>query len=183
MNGYGAQAYKAVSVDTGIGSGDPHQLVLMLYDGAIEALRMAFGHMKAGRVAEKGQCIGKAIRIIDEGLRISLDKSAGGELALRLSNLYEYMTMRLLQANLRNDASGLVEVAKLLGELREAWSQIKVAAPESGPGAGRPASPTAPASPAQAADAAPTGEPQRGRAPRFLDATYPAPLGRLATSA
>ena len=125
MTGFGAQAYKAVSVDTGISSGDPHQLVLMLYDGALESLRLAFGHLKAGRVADKGQAISKAIRIIDEGLKVSLDRSAGGALALRLLDLYDYMVMKLLQANLRNDDRALAEVGRLLTELREAWAAIK----------------------------------------------------------
>lgn len=125
MSGYGVKAYSKVSVESGVVSGDPHQLVLMLYDGAIAALREAFGHLKAGRVSDKGQAITKAIRIVDEGLRVSLDKSTGGPLAAQLSDLYEYMTLRLLQANLRNDASGLVEVAKLLDDLRSAWAQMR----------------------------------------------------------
>lgn len=125
MAGFGAQAYKRVSVDTGVAGGDPHDLVLMLYDGAISAARQALGHMQAGRIAEKASALSKATRIVDEGLKVSLDKTAGGQLAQRLSDLYEYMTMRLLQANLRNDVSGLTEVLALLEDLRGAWAQIR----------------------------------------------------------
>lgn len=151
MTGFGAQAYKAVSVDTGIGSGDPHQLVLMLYDGAIESLRQAFGHLKAGRVADKGQAISKAIRIIDEGLKVSLDRNAGGQLALRLLDLYDYMVMRLLQANVRNDERALAEVGRLLTELRDAWASIKP-----GAAATSAAPATVAAAPAAVMDAVPT---------------------------
>ncbi len=129
MAGFGAQAYKRVSVDTGVAGGDPHDLVLMLYDGAISAARQALGHMQAGRIAEKAAALSKATRIVDEGLKISLDRTAGGQLAQRLSDLYEYMTMRLLQANLRNDVSGLTEVLALLEDLRGAWAQIRKPAP------------------------------------------------------
>jgi|GEM_PF-61755 len=125
MTGFGAQAYKRVSVDTGVAGGDSRALVLMLYDGAIAAVRLALGHMQAGRIADKAAALSKAIRIIDEGLRVSLDPTAGGQLAQRLSDLYEYMTMRLLQANLRNDMSGLTETLKLLEDLRAAWASIR----------------------------------------------------------
>ncbi len=127
MTAFGAQAYKKVSVDTGVSSGDPHQLILMLYDGAIAATHAAIGHLQAGRVADKGAAVGKALRIIEEGLKASLDTKAGGQLAFRLSDLYDYMLMRLLQGNLRNDPDALQEVIKLMNDLRGAWAQIKPA--------------------------------------------------------
>jgi flagellar protein FliS len=67
------------------------------------------------------------VRIVDEGLKASLDTRGGGPLAVRLQELYGFITMRLLQGNLRNDPHKLEEAAKLLGELRAAWSQIKPA--------------------------------------------------------
>lgn len=125
MNGFGQQAYRAMAVEGGVGVADPHALVLMLYDGALEALRLAEGHLAAGRIAEKGAALGKAVRILEEGLKASLDRASGGQLASRLLELYDYITMRLLQANLRNDRNALIEVAHLLTELRSAWVQIK----------------------------------------------------------
>jgi flagellar protein FliS len=112
-------------VDSGVRQGDPHQLILMLYDGVLAAIHEARGHLAAKRVAAKGAAIGKAVRIVDEGLKASLDTRAGGQLAFRLLDLYDYAVMRLLQANLRNDETALTEIAGLLGNLREAWSQIR----------------------------------------------------------
>ena len=63
--------------------------------------------------------------IIDEGLKASLDKSAGGELAQNLSSLYDYMSQRLLIANLKNDVAALDEVSNLLTELKGAWEAIR----------------------------------------------------------
>lgn len=123
----------------------------MLYDGAISAARQALGHMQAGRIADKAAALYRATRIVDEGLKVSLDKSAGGQLAQRLSDLYEYMTMRLLQANLRNDVSGLTEVLALLEDLRGAWAQI--GKPAAGSSAAATAA-TARAAPATASAAA-----------------------------
>jgi flagellar secretion chaperone FliS len=181
MAGFGAQAYKRVSVDTGVAGGDPHDLVLMLYDGAISAARQALGHMQAGRIAEKAAALSKATRIVDEGLKISLDKTAGGQLAQRLSDLYEYMTMRLLQANLRNDVSGLTEVLALLEDLRGAWAQIRKPAAGSAADAARAAASAPQAMPATspaAAIASGAPLPSAPAVPAAFAAPEPAPAAR-----
>jgi len=124
MNGFGAKVYQRVGVDSSVASADPHRLILMLFDGALEALRLARSHMDARRIAEKGQALGKAISIVQDGLKASVDVDAGGQLGARLSTLYDYICMRLLQANLRNDLKALDEVVGLLGDLRGAWAGI-----------------------------------------------------------
>jgi flagellar protein FliS len=111
-------------VDTGLNAADPHAMILMLFDGALEAIKNAQGHIASGRVPEKGQALGKAVRIVEEGLKASLDREAGGALTGRLASLYDYATLRLLQANLRNDHGALAEVAGLLADLRAAWAAI-----------------------------------------------------------
>jgi flagellar secretion chaperone FliS len=131
MNGFGAKIYQRVGVDSSVASADPHKLILMLFDGAVEALRLARSHMEARRIADKGQALGKAISIVQDGLKASVDVDAGGQLGTRLSTLYDYIAMRLLQAHLRNDLKALDEVVRLLGELRGAWAAIGNA-----PGAG-----------------------------------------------
>ena len=124
MTGFSAKAYRRIDVDTGVSEADPHALVLMLFDGALEAIKNAQGHLAAGRIAEKGQSLAKAARIVEEGLKASLDHAAGGALAQQLARLYDYATLRLLQANLRNDLNALAEVATLLSDLRSAWAAI-----------------------------------------------------------
>jgi len=117
-------AYAQVGVETGVASSDPHRLILMLFDGTLAAIAAAKLAMSRGEIAAKGAAIGKAIAIVDGGLKASLDVKAGGELAERLSGLYDYMLRQLLAANLRNDTALLDEVARLLNELRGAWAQI-----------------------------------------------------------
>lgn len=101
----------------------PHRLVQMLMDGAIEKINFAKGHMEHGNVAEKGRHISWAISIID-GLRASIDKDSGGEIAQNLDDLYDYMSRRLLQSNIDNDVSILNEVANLMREIKGAWDVI-----------------------------------------------------------
>lgn len=117
-------AYSQVSIETSISNASPHKLIAMLFDGAILAIFHGKAHMQQGNVAAKGESISKAIAIIDEGLKISLDEEVGGELASNLKALYEYMSNRLLMANLKNDVDGLDEVGRLLVELKGAWDAI-----------------------------------------------------------
>jgi flagellar secretion chaperone FliS len=120
----GANAYAKVGVETGVATASPHKLVVMLFEGAMISVASGIQHMQAGDTAAKGAAISKAISIIDSGLRASLDKNVGGEVALNLDALYEYMSNRLLIANLKNQPKILEEVYQLLKGLKDAWSAI-----------------------------------------------------------
>lgn len=119
-----AAAYRKVGLETQLDSASPHKLVVMLFDGALVAVGNAQRYMENKEIAEKGKSISKAIDIIANGLQASLDIESGGEIALQLEALYEYMGQRLLHANLRNDLAALKEVAALLQELKSAWEKI-----------------------------------------------------------
>lgn len=119
-----SDAYTLVGIETGVMAASPHKLILMLIDGALLALAMAGQAMQEKKVALKGEEISRAIEIIANGLKASLDKQAGGELAERMDALYDYMCQRLLQANLHSNAAILDEVAGLLKELRGGWEEI-----------------------------------------------------------
>lgn len=119
-----ASAYASVGLETKVSTSNPHQLIVMLFDGALLAITSAGFSLDAGDVAGKGKSISQAINIIANGLKASLDMEAGGELSTRLAALYDYMGQRLLQANLQNSKPALTEVASLLTELREAWVSI-----------------------------------------------------------
>lgn len=120
----GANAYANVGLETGIAAASPHKLIVMLYDGALVALLSAKANIATNNIAAKGIAISKAINIIDNGLRASLDKEAGGEIAANLDALYDYMSRTLLHANLKSDVPAIDEVHRLLSELREAWVTI-----------------------------------------------------------
>ena len=123
-----AHAYANVGLETGVAAASPHQLIVMLYEGAELSIRMAIKHMNEGDVAQKCAAIGKASHIILDGLRAALDPQQGGDIAARLDGLYDYMNKRLMLANLNNQTAPLEEVLGLLRELREAWQQIGAAA-------------------------------------------------------
>jgi len=102
----------------------PAETVLMLYQGAIRFLRSAIKEIAEKRnIAEKARLIKKTLSII-EYLQSCLDKEKGGEIAKNLDGLYEYMLIRLTEANLKNDEDKIEEVVKLLLLLTEAWAEI-----------------------------------------------------------
>ncbi len=119
-------AYQSVSAHGGVAGADPHRLVLMLMDGALERLAIARGCIERnqrGDVARKAQALSQCMSIVAE-LRGSLNLAQGGALAQNLSDLYEYMLRQLLRANVDNNVGCIGEVQSLLGEIRSAWIAI-----------------------------------------------------------
>lgn len=119
-----AGSYHSVGVQTLVSSTTPHGLVMMLFDGYVAAVNRARGAIRVGDVALKGESIGHALRIVDEGLKSALNLKAGGKLAQDLSDLYAYICVRLMHANMRNDEAALEECLALMQPLREAWQAI-----------------------------------------------------------
>lgn len=115
--------YRTVDAYGAASAGDRLQLVARMMQGALDRIATARGHMQRGEQAPKGEALGRAVRMID-GLRSCLDHERGGEVATNLAALYEYMTRRLTEANLRNDQRPLDEVADLLDEIRSGWEQL-----------------------------------------------------------
>ncbi len=124
VNTRAASAYKRVAVETSVETADPHHLVHMLFDALLQSMMRARGALERGDVAEKGAHIGKAVRIIEEGLKAGLDP-AGGEMAQNLGALYAYSVRRLTEANLRNDMAALAEVTALIEPVAQAWQDIR----------------------------------------------------------
>jgi flagellar secretion chaperone FliS len=126
MSAYQAasKSYAALDLETSINSASPHKLILMLYEGAITSLYRARVCMEEKKIQEKGNEISRAISIINEGLASCLNEEQGGDIAKNLANLYEYMSNRLMQANIENKVEWVDEIIKLLGDLRGAWEEI-----------------------------------------------------------
>lgn len=120
----GASAYTKMSATTGVENADPHRLIQMLIDGAIEKINRAKFFLNNKKIAEKGQHISWAISIIG-GLRGSLDMDKGGEISENLDALYEYCCNTLVVANLENDEAKLDSVLDVMKQIKEAWDGIR----------------------------------------------------------
>ncbi|HAJ85709.1 flagella export chaperone FliS [Stutzerimonas stutzeri] len=115
--------YQQVGVQAQVTEASPHRLIQMLMQGGLDRIYQAKGAIEFGRIAEKGELIGKGIGIIG-GLREALNHEVNGELSANLDRLYEYMIRRLTDANRNNDAAALAEVASLLLEVKTGWDGI-----------------------------------------------------------
>lgn len=120
----GIQAYAQVDLQSQLAGATPHQLITMLFDGAHNAILRAKIYFETGNIARRGEMISKAINIIDNGLRASLDHNKGQEIAQQLEMLYEYMSRTLLECNLRNNPEPLAHVDELLMNLATTWKEI-----------------------------------------------------------
>jgi flagellar secretion chaperone FliS len=117
-------AYQQVHVTTGVDGATPHRLVQMLFEGLLDSLARARGAIQHGNVVVKGEEIGRAVRIIDEGLKAGLNVTEGGRLAQDLNDLYAYVTVRLTYANRHNDESVIGECVRLIEPIAKAWDEI-----------------------------------------------------------
>ena len=110
-------SYGDVKVTTGVATANNVQLIQMLFDGLLESLATAKGHIQNGAIVDKGKSIARASRIV-LGLQGALDFERGGDLANNLNELYGYVTRRLLYVNARNDLDALDEIYSLMNEIR-----------------------------------------------------------------
>lgn len=128
-----SKTYANVALESSVQGADPHKLIALLYQGAMQAIVNARSSILRKDLEGKLKAINHAIRIIGEGLRGSLDKNVGGKLALDLDALYDYMCRRLVVANANDDIEILDEVTRLLSELKGAWDSIRPALTASAP--------------------------------------------------
>lgn len=120
-----ANAYQRINVETSMHTIDQHQLVALLLEGLMGSVATARGALARGDVLGKCNAIGKALRILEEGLTTALDRVDGGELAENLNALYDYCMRRLILANAKNDDAIMLEVMQLIEPIALAWNEIK----------------------------------------------------------
>lgn len=126
------QSYGSVQVVTGVASANNVELIQMLFDGLIESLVTARGHIEHNAIEEKSRCLARAGRIV-VGLQGALDFERGGELAQNLNELYAYVSRRLFHINAYNDLEALKEVHSLMDDIRQAWSALPGLLAKTGP--------------------------------------------------
>ena len=118
-------AYQRTAQEINIQGADNHQLVSLLFEGLMQSLLRARGAIERQDVATKGEALGKSVRILEEGLKASLNLDEGGSLATNLLGLYDYSILRLTHANLKSDRSAVEEVINLIEPIAQAWRQIR----------------------------------------------------------
>ncbi len=131
-NNRAIESYGQVKVSTGVSKSNNVELIQMLFDGLIESLATARGHIQHNNISEKSKAISRASRIV-LGLQGALDFDKGGDLANNLNELYNYITRRLLHVNARNDLAALDEIHGLMTEIRGAWETVPALIPRSAP--------------------------------------------------
>lgn len=125
----GAQQYAQMNKQTGIEGANPHQLIGMLYQGALDNLQQALGCIDRNDFEGRGRHLGRVITILG-GLQGFLDHDKGGDISKNLDSLYEYMTVRLYDASREKTREPVEEVIKLVREIKGGWDGIAQQAQE-----------------------------------------------------
>lgn len=120
---YGIKAYKSVGIKDDLAVADPHRVIQLLMQGALENMAKAKGAIERKDFASKGQTIGKAIAIIS-ALRGSLDMSVAGDISGNLADLYEFMIDHLTLASRDQSVSKVDDVIEIMLTIKSAWDQI-----------------------------------------------------------
>lgn len=118
-----ANSYQTHGLYSAVQTATPHQLINLLFDGALRQLTTAQFALQQNNLSDKGVAISKALDIFD-GLRSALNMEQGGQIAQNLDALYDYMQRQLIQANLQNDTGRIEEVIHLLREIKTGWEAI-----------------------------------------------------------
>ncbi len=119
----GAQQYAQLKKQTGIEDANPHQLIGMLYQGALDNLQQSLGCIERNDYEGRGRHLGRVITILG-GLQSFLDHEKGGDIARNLDSLYEYMSIRLYEASSAHSKQMVEEVIALIKEIKEGWDGI-----------------------------------------------------------
>lgn len=117
------KSYNHVHVNAGVESASSHRLIEMMFEGLLARLAQAKGAMQQKDMELKGQKISSAISIV-LGLKDSLDVEKGGEVAVNLDALYDYIQRTLWQANIKNDQSLIDECGQLVSQISSAWREM-----------------------------------------------------------
>ncbi|MDR3065350.1 MULTISPECIES: flagellar export chaperone FliS [Comamonas] len=124
LNRNAANVYKQMGVQSVVDGASPHTLIQLLFDALEASLNAAKGAMQRGDVDEKGRQIGKAVRILEEGLKAALNQEQGGEIAQNLASLYDYSITQITLANLRNDVSLLEAAQNVIAPVAQGWREM-----------------------------------------------------------
>lgn len=117
------QSYRKVSLDSEIAVASPHRIIQMMFAGALERLAQSRFAIERNDLQNKALYIGKAIGLIN-GLNSSLNMDAGGEIASNLNDLYEFMLVKITEANINNDVQAIDDVTGILKIIKEGWDAI-----------------------------------------------------------
>ena len=113
------QRYRQTQVETA----GPLELIIMMYDGAIRFCNMAKTAIEERDFSQANKMLQRAEDIIDE-LNINLNMEAG-EIAVNLRSLYQFISSKLVEANIKKDLHLLRQMVELLADLRGSWAQLQ----------------------------------------------------------
>lgn len=99
----------------------PAELTLMLYEGAIKFCNIAIMGIEQGDIEKAHNNNMKVQKILKEFIASLDDKY---EVSKDFKNVYDYLLVRLHEANMTKDKAILEEVLEHLRTMRDTWKEV-----------------------------------------------------------
>jgi flagellar protein FliS len=99
-------------------------LIIMVYDGALKALKEAKAHFQRDQAQAGYEQMQKGKRFITH-LYTTLDTEKGGEVAANLGRMYVYVLSQCYVIEATKNADQLVAIIEMLSNLRSGWIGLK----------------------------------------------------------
>jgi flagellar protein FliS len=120
MHARARRAYVDSQIETSITMARPIDLVVMVYQRVLDHAETARVALIEGKDPEES--IGKALDLIETGLRVSLNHEVGGEISRNLENIYAWGSNQLLRARLKREPALIEDFQRVFSKLAEAWN-------------------------------------------------------------
>jgi flagellar secretion chaperone FliS len=104
----------------------PEQLILMLFKGALDRIRLAEEAIDANDLKKRGEHLSKTIAIISE-LHASVDTTMTDEGTIFLRGLYTAILFELPKVSMNNDKEILRKTHLYISRLKEIWETTVMA--------------------------------------------------------
>ncbi|WP_286233295.1 flagellar export chaperone FliS [Thalassotalea sediminis] len=124
-------AYKQVDINSNILASDPHQIILLMFDGLLKGVATARGAIERKDFELKAQSLTKSINILDALIQ-SLDFDSQPEISKNFQVMYSYCIDCLMKASTSLDIAKLDEVVDMIKPVRSAWSEMPEDAKQEG---------------------------------------------------
>src|SRR5580693_9290655 len=102
----------------------PIELVVVLYDTAIEDMRHALMAMQQNDVESRSRYIGHALIVLQQ-LQGTLDFERGGSAARQFEQFYNLIRAKLLEAQIRYSSELMRQQIRCMSEVRDSWQQAR----------------------------------------------------------
>jgi len=110
--------------ENAVRSATPIELVVILFDAAIDDMRRAVSAIKSSDIEQRAIAIRHAMLILQQ-LQGTLDFEQGGPVARQFEQFYNLVRAKVLESQLRNSPELMQQQIRFMSEVRDCWVEAE----------------------------------------------------------